>query len=102
MSAAGKPEMTFEAALKSLYLDCPPQKQISGAPPVVTIGNIDKVRAAHARDLAAAFKRGQEEMREAAVEALWERVGREEYGHAKAAVTLDIEAVRAIPLREPR
>ena len=33
---------------------------------------------------------------EAAAEALWERVGREEYGHAKAAVTLDIEAIRAL------
>jgi len=28
--------------------------------------------------------------------ALWERVGREEYGHAKAAVTLDIDAIRAL------
>jgi hypothetical protein len=31
--------------------------------------------------------------------ALWERVGREEYGHAKAAVTLDIEVVRALAAR---
>lgn len=30
------------------------------------------------------------------IDALWERTRREEYGHAKAAVTLDIEAVETI------
>lgn len=33
---------------------------------------------------------------EEAIERLWERVGCEEYGHAKAAVTLDIEAIREL------
>jgi len=49
------------------------------------------------------------EVREAAIreciEALYGRVEREEYGHAKAAVALDIEALRALlptPPEEPR
>jgi len=33
---------------------------------------------------------------EDAIQVLWERVEREEYGHAKAAVALDIEALRTL------
>jgi len=50
------------------------------------------------------FRDGAEWALGAAVAALWERIEREEYGHAKAAVALDIEAIKAIaatPEEEP-
>ena len=50
---------------------------------------VDNIRAAHARELLQARLASVEKC----IEILWERTGREEYGHAKAAVTLDIAAL---------
>lgn len=47
-------------------------------------------------DAQAAIEQAKAEALEQAIAVLWECVGREEYGHAKAAVTLDIEAIRAL------
>ena len=46
-------------------------------------------------DPGAAIAEALQQVADECVDVLWGRVGREEYGHAKAAVTLDIEAIRA-------
>lgn len=47
------------------------------------------------KDAEAAIAEALQQVADECVDMLWGRVGREGYGHAKAAVTLDIEAIRA-------
>jgi hypothetical protein len=83
MSAAGKPEtMTFDAAMDNLLEHLPESERLWG--PIVAA--TEKVHEAHARDLAAAFRRGQEEMREAAAWCFIEKSAQ--------------RAIRALPLRD--
>lgn len=58
--------------------------QMRGERPSLTIGRQEEI-------IAAALQKVADEC----ADTLWERVGREQYGHAKAAVALDIEAIRA-------
>lgn len=65
--------------------------QMRSERPSLTIGRQEEI-------IASALQRVADEC----AESLWERVTREEYGHAKAAVTLDIEAIRARFPKEER
>ena len=47
-------------------------------------------------DHLAALAAQRRETIEECIAKLWERMGREEYGHAKAAVALDIEALKSL------
>jgi len=86
MSAAGKPEMTTFA------------ETLAGC--AVGSHNRQVLREAHARDLAAAFRRGQEEMREALCGGLDEIMDR--YGYIQDVRIAILDAIRALSLREPR